>query len=123
MSPVDTLGPEPLADRPDHSPTLDETFIRLRDRWQSETRHFSSTTRRVLHPAYQAIIGLGPAAVPLLLRELEQNVDSWFWALHAITREDPAPDDARGDGDRIARAWMEWEARRLTLTKSPARRP
>jgi hypothetical protein len=59
-----------------------------------------------LHPAYQRIIGLGPAAVPLLLRELEHRPDHWFWALKSITGQDPAEGtDSIGEA---ARAWMKW---------------
>jgi hypothetical protein len=61
-----------------------------------------------MHPAYQMIIGMGPEAVPLLLRELESNVDNWFWALRAITEEDPVPASARGDGEAMAKAWLDW---------------
>ena len=58
--------------------------------------------------AYQSIIGMGPAAVPLLLRELESNLDNWFWALKAITEADPVPESIRGDGAAMAQAWLAW---------------
>src|SRR5437879_6063995 len=58
-------------------------FLRLRDEWKSQRGHESSTMKLVLFPAYQHIIGMGPAAVPFLLRELETNIDMWFWALMA----------------------------------------
>jgi hypothetical protein len=87
---------------------IEEKFIKLRDQWKSEMVHVSSTTRLVLHPAYQAIIGMGPVVVPLLLRELEQRVDFWFWALHAITQEDPVSTEMRGDMREMAKAWISW---------------
>jgi hypothetical protein len=59
-----------------------------------------------MHPAYQQIIGLGPAGVPLLLRELEREPDHWFWALRAITGEDPVPEEARGRLREMAAAWL-----------------
>jgi hypothetical protein len=83
-------------------------FIRLRDEWKSQRGHESSTTRQVMHPSYQKIIGLGPDAVPLLLRELETDLDAWFWALRAITEEDPVPEEARGNGQAMAQAWLRW---------------
>ena len=55
---------------------------------------------------------MGPVAVPLLLRELATNLDSWFWALRAITEEDPVPEEARGDGDAMAGAWLNWAKER-----------
>lgn len=90
---------------------LEAKFHRLRDRWRAETIHVSSTARQVMHPAYQSIIGMGPEVVPILLREVEQGVGWWFWALAAITEEDPAPPDARGDKSTISEAWLEWGRR------------
>jgi hypothetical protein len=62
----------------------------------------------VMHPAYQQIIGMGERVVPVLLRELERRPNHWFWALKAITRQDPVPDEARGDFDAMVGAWLRW---------------
>jgi hypothetical protein len=61
-----------------------------------------------MHPAYQRIIGLGTAAVPLILAELEKDLDQWFWALKAITGEDPVPPESRGKMREMADAWLNW---------------
>jgi hypothetical protein len=66
--------------------TLEQKFQRLAAIWRAETCYLSSPTAMVNHPAYQEIIGLGPAAVPLVLRELEQRPAHWFDALGALTR-------------------------------------
>ena len=61
--------------------------------------------------SYQRVIGMGEKAIPLILRQLENegdDPDHWFWALQAITREDPVPEDARGDMKEMARAWLDW---------------
>ncbi len=87
---------------------VEHKFTRLRDEWKAQRRHESSTQRLVLLPAYQKIIGMGPDVVPLLLRELDTNLDNWFWALMAITEQNPAPAEARGDGAAMARAWLDW---------------
>jgi hypothetical protein len=79
--------------------------------WKSETRYVSSTSDMVLHPAYQRIIGLGPAAVPLILDELRREPNHWFWALKAITGEDPVPPADRGRLDRMTAAWLAWGQR------------
>ena len=68
----------------------------------------SFVTDMVLHPAYQQIIGLGPRAVPLLLCELAREPDHWFWALKAITGEDPVPPCSRGKLGEMTRAWLAW---------------
>ena len=44
----------------------------------------SEPTKKLKHPAYQQIISMGEAALPLILRELERNKDHWFLALMAI---------------------------------------
>lgn len=91
---------------------LEVTFENLADEWESETVFESVTTRKALHPAYQRVIGLGPAAVPLILRRLQREPAQWFWALTAITGENPA---AGTDSlDDATAAWLEWgSSRRL----------
>jgi hypothetical protein len=102
------------------SSQLTRKFIRLRDEWKAQRGHEASTMKTVLLPAYQKIIGMGPDAVPLLLGELARSVDNWFWALMAITEEDPVPESARGDGEAMARAWLKWgEERGQTALPSP----
>jgi hypothetical protein len=62
-------------------------------------------------PAYQSIIGIGPAAIPLILSQLEsegEEPDHWFWALRALTSADPVKEEDRGDIVRMATAWIEW---------------
>ena len=59
-------------------PSLEQTFHELVATWRKETRFTSSVTDMAMHRSYQRIIGLGPAAVPLLLRELERQPDHWF---------------------------------------------
>jgi hypothetical protein len=59
-------------------------FRDLADRWHRETRLLSSVSKMSMHPAYQQIIGMGAAAIPLILRELEQTRDHWLWALYAM---------------------------------------
>lgn len=86
----------------------EEKFIRLRDEWKTQRRHEPSTMKLVMLPAYQKIIGMGPAVIPLLLRELETNLDNWFWALMAITEEDPVPGSIKGDGEAMAQVWLTW---------------
>lgn len=83
-------------------------FCRLRDQWECETAHLSSVTKIILHPAYQRIIGLGPSVVPLLLRELEGEPRDWFWALSAITGQQPVPAEDAGNVRRMAEAWLTW---------------
>lgn len=87
---------------------IEAKFIRLRGEWKAQRRHEPSTMKTVMLPAYQKIIGMGQPVVPLLLRELETDVDNWFWALMAITEEDPVQESSRGDGTAMAAAWVHW---------------
>ncbi len=87
---------------------LEAKFHQLASRWRDEVSSISSLTHISLHPAYQQIIGLGPAVIPLLLRELEQRPDHWFWALKAITGEDPVKPEHRGRLRQMAEDWLRW---------------
>jgi len=87
---------------------LEGLFQSLVRQWKEERGPSSSTTELAMCPAYQRIIGLGPAVVPLLLRELEGAPEHWFWALKAITGADPVPAESRGKIREMARLWIEW---------------
>src|SRR5438552_6137340 len=81
-------------------------FQQLAAAWGRETAFLSFMQQRALHPAYQQIIGMGWAVVPLLLRELERQPDHWLWALEAITGEKPAKGtDTLPDA---AQVWLRW---------------
>jgi hypothetical protein len=86
-------------------------FDRLADEWKSDTEDESSPTRIAMHPAYQRIIGMGPLALPWILIDLEATHADWFWALHAITGEDPVAPEDRGYVDRMTRSWVQWGMR------------
>ncbi|MEG4344976.1 hypothetical protein QUB70_17000 [Microcoleus sp. A003_D6] len=95
----------------DHSRQQTElatTFYQLVEQWKTETRGISSTEQLSLHPSYQQIIGMGPNVIPLLLRELENNSGRWFWALKAISREEPVTPEQRGKTEEMIAAWWNW---------------
>jgi len=83
-------------------------LIYLVEQWKTETRGISSTEQLSLHPAYQQIIGMGPNVIPLLLRELENNSGRWFWALKAISREEPVTPEQRGKTNEMIASWLNW---------------
>lgn len=87
---------------------ISERFCSLVERWRQTRGHHSRVDRLVMNEAYQAIIGLGPPAIPLLLKEMEQRPSHWDWALRAITQVDPVPKEMWGDIKQIAAAWVEW---------------
>jgi hypothetical protein len=96
--------PEQLAGPEDYDRR--NRFENLVREWRRETRYSSSLARIVMHPAYQAIIGMGEPAVPLIFEDLNRNGGHWFWALHAITQADPA--EAGDDFAAAAHAWLAW---------------
>lgn len=83
-------------------------FEELAQTWTAETAFVSSPIKLMEHPAYRQIIGLGPAVLPLLLRDLAGSQRFWFPALNAITGENPIPEDAGGDVARMTDAWLAW---------------
>jgi hypothetical protein len=85
-------------------------FYSLAKTWQEETRYVSSVHDMVLHPAYQQIIGMGKEALPFLFQELKRQPDHWFWALRAITGEDPVPPEEKGDVEAMTWRWLRWGA-------------
>jgi hypothetical protein len=78
----------------------------LAEEWERDTVFVSSVTELASHDAYQQIIGLGPQALPYILRRLQREPNQWFWALRAITREDPASGEGTVGG--AAARWLEW---------------
>ena len=87
---------------------LEQKFRRLASQWKQDTAILSTADQICMHSAYQQIIGLGPAALPLILRELQREVDHWFWALYSITGADPIPEESRGNMREMAQVWLEW---------------
>lgn len=92
---------------PVSSPALEDEFQHLAARWREATEHLSSTSV-FTHPAYQRIIGLGAPVVPLLLRDMAETEAHWFWALRAITGENPVPAADAGDVRKMIDAWQRW---------------
>ena len=87
-------------------------FYLLKSKWEKDTAFLSSMANIAMHPAYQQIIGMGSIAIPLILSELKQKPGHWFWALNAITGEDPVPPEQRGKIKEMAKVWIEWGTKR-----------
>jgi len=85
-----------------------DRFRSLAQQWRNETQWLSSTTEVAMNPAYQAIIGMGAEALPMILEDLRQNSGHWFWALKAISNEDPVVPRDRGSIKKMKGAWLQW---------------
>ena len=83
-------------------------FLSLKKEWEDSTAHLSSITEIAMHPVYQQIIGMGPIAIPLILDEMSKNPNHWFWALKAISGENPVLPEHRGRIKQMTEDWLQW---------------
>ena len=89
-----------------------ERFLRLTAEWKDQSRYLSNSAQMALLRPYQRIIGMGLPVVPFILEELQREPDQWFWALEAITEENPVPPEANGVVRLMAQAWLDWGRQR-----------
>jgi hypothetical protein len=91
---------------------LAERFRKLAQQWGDETGHLSSPNQKMLHPSYQAILGMGQEhreeIIDLLLRDLKENRRPWFWALSYLAQTNPITPADAGRMDRMIDAWVRW---------------
>lgn len=93
----------------------EDKFRRLAAEWQQSSGALSSVNTVAMHPSYQQMIGMGKEALPLIFERLKLEGDEpnhWFWALAAITTENPVPKESRGRIAEMAKAWLEWGSKR-----------
>ena len=84
------------------------TFERLADEWLEQRPKGVDVAQMTKHPAYQAIIDIGPDAVPWLLARLAQRPDHWFHALNQITDAQPVQPEHQGIVAAMAQDWITW---------------
>ena len=112
---VEEIHESPVSHGTRSASTLRTRFQQLVTDWKTETRFCSSVSQIAMHQSYQKIIGLGPAVLPLILRELRDHPGHWFWALQAIAHEDPVSESDRGDIRAMTHAWLVWGRRRKLI--------
>ncbi len=91
-------------------------FRKLCRIWRKTRPLFSSRVQDIVNnPAYEAIIQLGDAVVPLILKDIEKDLgsekgpDFWEIALHRITGVDlEIPEEFYGQRRIIAQYWLRW---------------
>src|SRR5207244_11589864 len=94
----------PTIPSPTEPAEIQDRFRRLATVWKSRSRYLSNPAQAAMLPEYQHIIGMGFAAVPLILEELRQEPAQWFWALTAITEENPVPAESAGNTEQMAQS-------------------
>ncbi|GAB4281999.1 MAG: hypothetical protein Fur0025_10840 [Oscillatoriaceae cyanobacterium] len=87
---------------------IGKKFEMLAMEWELAVGGSSFGAEKYSHPAYQEIIAMGSAAIPLLLRELEQRPNHWFEALRAIACVNPIQPSDRGRIKQMTAAWLQW---------------
>jgi hypothetical protein len=60
------------------------------------------------HAAYMQIIGIGPQAMPILMRRLRAGESDWIIAMKYITGERVTTPEMRGNFRAIRDAWLKW---------------
>ena len=98
----------PTLENPSRTPNVEAQFQRFVEKWKSECPPSSSAEKLAMHPLYQRIIGLGPDVLPCLFRELDTSPHHWFWALRAITGENPVEPANRGNLKAMTKDWLAW---------------
>jgi hypothetical protein len=100
LRPVSRLNDDPYA-----------CFCSLAASWRENVKHLSDTNEICMEEHYQQIIGMGEPALAFIFSELREDIDHWFWALKAITRQDPVPEEHRGRMKIMREYWLAWASR------------
>ena len=84
-----------------------EIFSTLTVAWKRDTIFNSSATKILEHPAYQLIIQLGTSIVPLIINDLRNRNNHWYYALRILTGINP-PENACQNMHTVRRFWLQW---------------
>lgn len=101
----------------EHSPHKEDIaekkkFYELVKQWRRETIATASPTKKIMNPNYLKILRLRCDVVPLIIRELAQRPDDWFFLLEILTEHDPVKPEDKSDLKRVTQAWLDWGQRR-----------
>jgi len=88
--------------------SLEQRFRRLEAQWKADTEFLSDAGKIIGHPDFKAIIALGEAVVPLMLRDLERQPSLWVWALPEITGASPVSASDGGNIRKMSEVWLAW---------------
>jgi len=97
---------------------LEQKFQEQASKWHKETQHLSSPGQKMMHPSYQAILGMANAhrreMISLMIRDMEQHRRPWFWALSYLAQDNPVSQSDAEKMDKVIKAWVDWgKAQRL----------
>jgi hypothetical protein len=101
-----------VLDRMEKRLTLEQRFQEQANKWQRETQHLSSPGQRMMHPSYQAILGMANEnrreIINLMINDMEQHRRPWFWALSYLAQDNPVSQADAGKMDKVIKAWVNW---------------
>ena len=90
------------------SADLQTQFDELVAEWTKGTVYFSLKHRAVSHPAYRALLDLGPSIIPMVVEKLRTSPGRLFYLLNDLTGENPVPPASSGKVAEIAACWVRW---------------
>jgi hypothetical protein len=91
---------------------IEEKFQILVAWWREGTMYLSSPTESARHPAYQQVIAMGPAVIPLILRDLRDNGGNWYIALRNLVADPPyITAEAASNTQAVISEWLGWGRR------------
>ncbi|MFM9909955.1 MAG: hypothetical protein ACKVOW_11425 [Chitinophagaceae bacterium] len=76
--------------------------------WKNETVFSSSISEITNNAAYRYIIGLGQEVLPFIINDFKANDNHWFYALEAITGQNPINDNHKGIVPLMKADWLKW---------------
>jgi hypothetical protein len=101
--------PSPLPYDPVATEALRAQFRTLAEQWKRDRQGGSTVAKMMKNPAYIAIVEMGKNAIPLILEELDRDVDFWFGALQQLAGGvNPVSDHSMGNLIEMRDAWIWW---------------
>ncbi len=96
-------------DRAQREEAAAQEFRQLIRQWREESGGYSSPRKIISSQAYQQVIAMGEAAVPLILKEIQAGRGMFLeYALGKITGADATDESMQGQVELINEAWLKW---------------
>lgn len=102
--------------------TLEQKFLEQAEKWDQETAHMSSPLQKMMHPSYQAILGMSAESldnkrnvIRFMLHDLKRNRREWSLALSYLTQQNPIDPKDYGKTSKVTASWLKWGERQGLL--------